>query len=162
MKVPKNVQTHISNARYYFNAAQRIPSPVADGARILLLLVAWENMHTAVAELRSYIWKTPLPKKLHKEHTAKLQEVRGPIIQLRPFGVGRFVEKAYLTPVELKKLLETCRYGPVGSLPDVAAHFARGWYTDEFEKDLDNKLRWLELELTIFQDIDSGKYSEPN
>lgn len=157
MKVPKNVRVHISNSRYYLGALARFPQPVAQGVRILLLLTAWEHMHIASKFLESKVWNTPTSKELLRSHKEKLQGVRGPIIHLRDAGGGKLIEKAYMGSEELSDLLEVARYGPKNASIKLEEFFNGRWFTDEFERDLQNRLGWLEAEVKIFDEMQSGK-----
>jgi hypothetical protein len=157
MKVPKNVKTHIANSRYYLGALGHLPQPVAQGVRILLLLTAWEHMHIASKFLESKVWNTPTSRELLRSHKEKLQGVRGPIVHLRDAGGGKLIEKAYMSPEELSELLEVARYGPKNILVELGEFFNGRWITDEFERDLENRLGWLEAEVKIFDEIQSGK-----
>lgn len=157
MKVPKNVRVHIANSRYYLGALIRLPQPVAQGVRILLLLTAWEHMHIAKKFLESKVWNTPTSPELLRSHKEKLQGVRGPVIHLRDVGGGKLIEKAYLDSEELSTLLEVARYGPKDTSVELEEFFNGRWITDEFERDLENRLGWLETEVKIFDDIQSGK-----
>jgi hypothetical protein len=158
MKIPQLVKAHIKNVRYFLNTLQNLPSPVAQGVRILLLLTAWENMHIAIEELRARIWETPLPPRLHKSHEAKLKDVRGPITRIYKAGGGKLLEKAYTSPKELSDLLQTARYGPKGASTTLEEYFGNHthtqWHTDEFERNLLSTLSWLELEIEMLENLD--------
>lgn len=52
--IPDSVKAHISNARYYLEAADKHPAPTKDAVHTLLLLVAWENIVIADTELSAW------------------------------------------------------------------------------------------------------------
>lgn len=74
-KVPGNVRQFISNAKYYLEAAGKIPQPTQDAAHILLLIIGWENLVRADKELEAWAQKKQIDPKIIRDHAAKLGEV---------------------------------------------------------------------------------------
>ncbi len=146
-KVPKKAVSRISNAKYYLDAARKIPNGLV-GVKIFLLLTAWENCRLADEELHAWAGKVPHRKKIEKSHPLKLDDVRKPIIELIEAPDGKILEKDYLSAKQLSKLLETCRYGKSGGETELGLYFSNKkftrWHTDEFERGLESKIAWAE------------------
>ncbi|MDE2001264.1 MAG: hypothetical protein KGI60_01700 [Patescibacteria group bacterium] len=112
-----------------------------------------------LADERLHAWaqKTKTPKELNKSHTHKLQEVRGPLIRVvipkkaGSDGVRRATTTEYSKPEELATLLEVCRYGPNDGSADLGTYFQNRWFTDELERDLQNKIEWTEIMIGVFE-----------
>ena len=144
-KITDSVYAHISNARYYLNAAQRLPSPISDGVRILLLLTSWENIKIAEEELHAWAQGSKPRVLIYKSHRLKFEDVWKPIVRviLGPRGTpAKQVE--YSTAKQLEKLLEVCRYGPKDGSRELAPYFERRWFTDGFQRGLESKIGWQE------------------
>lgn len=158
VKMPKKAVAYLSNAKYYLNAAHKIPNDLV-GARIYLLLIAWENCRLAEEELHTWAGKTPRREKIYRSHTLKLDDVRKPIIELVEQPDGKILEKDYLSSKELSKLLETCRYGKSGGETELRAYFSSKkftrWHTDDFERGLDSKIAWAEALIEALKGIES-------
>ena|SRR3990167_1854584 len=158
-RVPKVIHDHIINARLYLEAVQKFPSPTNYAVQILLLLVSWENIVIADQELHRWARKSPGNIKLLRDHEEKFKgahSISRTIIG--PPGTPAKEEK-YETPNELKKLRSICQYGLSSGSRDIKKMFERYWHTEGFERDLANKIKWVELFVGIHEDILNGKKS---
>ena len=157
-KPPASIRAWISNARLYFEAARRLPSPEMEAPRILLLLTAMENINIAESELDAWADGTLPDPRVYKSHKIKFEGVRKSITQLVFDANNKATEIDYVTSKQLDKLLQVARFGPKGKSPDLIAHFSKRWFTDDFERGLDNKIRWTENALNMYEDqINKGQ-----
>jgi len=76
-KVPKAIYDHVSNAKLYFEAAQKFPPPTNFAVQILLLLVSWENIVIADKKLDAWAQRSAIDEKLLKDHREKFKGAPG-------------------------------------------------------------------------------------
>jgi hypothetical protein len=154
-EIPHTVNDHIKNGHYYLDVAATRPSPAHDAAHILFLLIAWENIAIADAELGVWASGERIDPKVHKDHAFKFQGVpKITRIIVAPKGSGREPEIIdYTTGKEFATLRMVCQYGPKGgSSKDVSQIFQTGhWFTDEFKNALIAKLGWVEMLVDIYK-----------
>lgn len=153
------IYDRIANARLYLEAAQKFPSPTNYAVQILLLLVSWENIIIADQEMHSWAQKSPIDRKLLKDHKEKLKGAHGiSRTIIGPPGTPAKEEK-YETPDALKKLREICQYGLSSGPQDINKMFERYWHTEGFERKLVNKIEWVELFVRLHEEILNDKSS---
>lgn len=160
-KIPKSVKEYISNARYYFEAANQFPSPTRDAVKILLLLTARENIKVAEEELHAWAQGSKPTKDLYKSHAYKLRDIRD------SYSIDRIIlgkrgtpakTISYKSGTDFEKLHQICRYGLKGDSKDLSSIFARGWHSDAFERALISKINWEEMMVKIYEELpDYGK-----
>jgi len=159
MKVPDDIKQFVSNARYYLEAANKLPPPTKDAAHILLLITAWENIIIADRQLHSWATNEPINPKLLKDHEAKLDEMsKDSYVQriiVGPSGKGTPAKEIkYATGIELKKLRSLCLYGSSNETHEVAKLFERHWFSDSFRRSLVNKTEWTEMSIRIYEELE--------
>lgn len=148
--IPESIKDYISNAKYYLGAARELPFHTHNAARILLLLVAWENIVIADKELDSWAFKTPANDKLYKDHLFKFTDA--PEIYRVVLGKKgtKAQEKKFSTAKDLTDLRIACQYGTNTESKNVAEIFRTGWIPDDFERKLESKIKWTEGAMQIF------------
>lgn len=155
-KISASVKEHISNARYYLDAANKFPSPTRDAVRILLLLTARENIKIAEEELHAWAQGSKPTKDLYKSHAYKLRDVRDSysidrIILGTPGTPAKTV--SYKSGADFEKLHQICRYGLKGNSKDLSSIFSQGWHSDAFERALISKIGWEEMMVKIYEGL---------
>jgi hypothetical protein len=151
--IPASVKEHISNARYYLEAADKFPPPTRNAVHILLLLIAHENIEQAKEELSSWAQKTSPNEKLYKSHAYKFKKVR-PIQQIILGERGTTPKtNTYSSVADFQRVLSICRYGPKTGSKSLELIFCRGWFTDEFRNSLISKIKWEEMMVGIYEKL---------
>jgi hypothetical protein len=150
-QIPKSVDEHISNARYYLSAADKHPAPTQNAVLILLLLVAWENIVLADHDLSSWASETNTSPEMRKSHSAKLQKLPAVTrIILDPKG-SPSKEITFSTGHDFEELRKACQYGSNTESKDVQQIFKSGWHLDGLRNGLINKIEWTEMMLEIYR-----------
>jgi hypothetical protein len=151
--IPKSVKEHISNAQHFLDAAKKFPPPTDGSVQILLLLVAWENITIADKELSAWADGGLTDTKLHKDHATKLKDAPEIVrVILGPAG-AKAREITISTGHDLAALRLACQYGSDIDSKDVKELFARGWHTDTFRRALIEKIQWVEMEVSMQEQI---------
>lgn len=151
--IPTSVKDHISNARYYLEAADKFRPPTRNAAHILLLLIAHENIEIAKEELISWAQKTTPNKELYKSHAYKFKKAR-PITQIISGQKGVPPKTCtYSTGADFAKLLLICRYGFKTGSKALKLIFNRGWHTDSFRNSLIGNIKWEEMMIGIYESL---------
>lgn len=156
MIVPTSVKQYLSNARYYLDAANRLPPPTQDAGHILFLLIGWENIIIADTELSAKAQGSEVGKELHKDHAQKFKdapEVLRVIIG-KPGTHTPAKEIRYTSPADFAKLRQICQYGLNGDSKDIGSIFHRGWHADDLRRALANKIGWIEMLIKIYEELD--------
>ncbi len=155
------MKDHISNAQYYLQATNNFPSRKWDAIRILLLLIARENIKLAEEELHSWAQQTSPSKKPYKNHAYKLRDVRKSksidrIILGSPGTPAKIL--SYSSGNQLSKLLQICRYGPKTGAKELQSIFRQGWHSEDFQRALEIKIDWESMMVGIYEKLpDYGK-----
>jgi hypothetical protein len=153
--VPVTIKDRVANARYYFDAAGKLPRPTQDAAHILLLLVGWENIAIADAELNAWANGDTAAERLYKDHASKLHgapEILRVIIG--PSGT-KPREIRFTTGRDFAELRLACQYGSSTESKSVQQIFERGWHPDSFQRELKSKIEWVELFIGQYEKLDS-------
>ncbi len=148
-KMPDSIEHYIANARLYFDAATKFPSPTNYAVEILLLLTSWENIALADGELAAWARDELLDGKLHKDHAAKFKGAPAIFRTIvGPSGTpARTIE--FSTGHQLSELRQACQYGSNTESKDVRVLFDKYWHTDDFRRDLAAKIEWVELWVSV-------------
>ena len=151
-KIPDSVRDHMSNARYYLEAASTFPYPTYIAVRILLILTAWEHIKIAEEELSAWARQTVPSRDLYKSHEYKFRELRRPITRVIQGESGTPAKTIiYSSAADIHKLLSICRYGPRTGSKRLTSIFERGWHTDSFKRSLISKIEWEEMMVNIYE-----------
>jgi len=155
-EIPKLVKKHISNAEYYFDAANQFPSPTRDAVKVLLLLVSRENIRIAKQELNAWAQKNRVDRKLYKDHIYKLDGLPscnsiGRIILGEPGTQAKTIN--YKSGQDLAKLYQICRYGSKGDSENLSSIFLTGWHIDDFESYLCREIRWTKESIEAYKKL---------
>lgn len=157
MHVPESVKQFLSNARYYLEAAEQLPPPTKDAAHILLLITAWENVVIADKQLHAWALGENIDPKLLRDHEAKLKEIneRAYVERVIVGPPGKHVpaQEIDYAGSQLKKLRELCLYGSDNETHEVAKLFRRHWFSDDFRRELVNKIKWTEMSIRIYEKL---------
>ena len=153
--IPKSIKEHISNANYYFEAANRIPPRFFVAVRILLILTAWENVQIAEEELSAWAQRTKPTKKLYTSHAYKFRNVRKSksIDKIVINSQGKVDTTSYATDSDFEQLLQICRYGPKAGNKELGVVFKTGWFSDDFERVLASKIKWEENIVEMYENL---------
>ncbi len=155
-KIPSSVKDHISNTRYYIQAANSLPTRKWNAIRILLLLTARENIKIAEEELSAWAQKTLPTKKLYRDHAYKLRDVR------KSKSIDRIILGSLGTPartfsyssgVQLAELLKICRYGHKTGTKKLESIFEQGWHSEDFQRALEIKMDWENMMVDIYEKL---------
>lgn len=151
--IPESIKDHISNAKYYLKAADQHPSPTQAAAHIQLLLVAWENIVIADAELTAWVDEDSVDEKIYKDHARKFKDApKITRIILGPRGVEpREIE--FSTGKEFSDLRMACQYGSNTESKDVNEIFKTGWHVDGFRNALIERIEWTEKMVEIYEGL---------
>jgi len=156
MLVPTTIKQHLKNAKYYLDAANKLPPPTQDAGHILFLLIGWENIAIADSELSAKAQGSEVSKELYKDHAQKFKgapEVLRVIVG-KPGTHTPAQEIRYSTPEDFTKLRQICQYGLSGGSKDIQEIFDRGWHADDLRRALANKIGWVEMLITIYEELD--------
>lgn len=151
--IPDSVEEHISNARYYLEAADMHPSPTQDAVHILLLLTGWENIAIADAELDAWASEEDVDKKIDKDHAHKFKDA--PTITRVIVGQSDTKTRVinFSDGRSLAELRMACQYGSNTESKDVREIFKTGWQVDTFRNVLIGKIEWVEKMLKIYRQL---------
>lgn len=152
-KIPKSILDHISNAKYYREAADKHPTPTQDAINILLLIIGWENIVIANEELKSWATNVKVAGSFYKSHSVKLKKIpQVTRIVLGPSGT-KPVEINVSKGKDFEKLRMMCQYGSNTETKEVKELFKSGWHTDGLRNGLIAKIRWVEMLIEIYEDL---------
>jgi hypothetical protein len=150
--MPDSIQAHISNARYYLDAANKHPAPTQDAVHILLQLIAWENIVIADEELSAWATEDDVDERLYKSHATKYKAVPEVLrVILGPSGTPPR-EIRYSSGRNFEELRMACQYGSNTEGKEVKELFKKGWHLDELRNGLIGKIEWVELFIKIHQE----------
>lgn len=151
--IPESVKERISNAEYYLEAADKHPSPVQEAVHILLLLVAWENIVIADAELEAWAGEEDIDEKVYKDHAHKFKDA--PEITRNILGPNdtKPREVKFSTGREFSELRMACQYGSNTESKDVEQIFKTGWDVDNFRNTLIEKIGWVEAMVKTYEKL---------
>lgn len=149
--IPDSVHHHLANARLYADAATKFLLPTNNAPHISLLLTAWENVAIAEAELNAWAREEDVDEKIYKDHAHKFKDA--PIITrviLGPSGT-KAREITFSSGRDFSELRLACQYGSNTESKNVADIFAKGWFTDDFQNSLANKIKWIDTMINIYE-----------
>lgn len=151
--LPDSIKAHASNARYYLEAADRLPAPTRDAAHVLMLLIGWENIVIADEEMSAWANQADVDEKIYKSHSTKykdLPEVTRTI--LGPSGTPPRTVR-FSSGRNFEELRMVCQYGSNTEGKNVRELFNRGWHLDRLRNGLINKIGWVEMQIKIYEDM---------
>lgn len=152
--IPDSVKAHISNARYYLEAADKHPAPTKDAVHTLMLLVAWENIVIADTELSAWANEADVDERIYKSHATKYKEL--PQVTrtiLGPSGTPP-KEVKFSSGRDFEELRMATQYGSNTEGKDLRVLFERGWHLDGLRRGLINKIEWTEMMVDIYEKLD--------
>lgn len=153
--IPDSVKAHISNARYYLEAADKHPSPTKDAVHILLLLTGWENIAIADEELSAWAREEEVDERLYKSHAVKYKKVpKVTRIILGPSGT-KPREITFSGGRNFEELRMACQYGSNTEGKEVRELFKKGWHLDGLRNGLIHRIGWVEMMVGIYEKLDS-------
>jgi hypothetical protein len=145
--IPDSAKDHISNARYYLEAANKLPPPTKDAAHILLLLISWENIVIADKELSAWATDKAIDPKIRKDHETKFKDAPE-ILRVIVGAPGAHTPARkirFSSGKELTDLRLACQYGSTTESKAVREIFKTGWHADDFRRQLEAKIKWVEM-----------------
>lgn len=155
--MPDSVREHISNAEYYLEAAEKHPVPTRNAVYILLLLIGWENIALADAELGAWAKKDDVDEKMYKSHASKHRktpEIRR--IILGPLGTKPRIIR-FSTGRDFEVLRTACQYGSNTEGKEVKEIFKSGWHLDRLRNKLIGEIKWIKTLTSAFEIVERRK-----
>lgn len=154
--IPNSIKEHISNAKYYLEAADKHPAPTKDAVHILLLLIGWENIVIADEELGAWAKEEDVDKKIYKSHARKfikMPEVTRIILDSTGTKTREF---RFSSGKDFEELRMACQYGS-NTETEVRELFKTGWHLDRLRNGLISKIGWIKVLVSAYEGLNRRK-----